>query len=295
MYTGRQRSKGLRLVPWLRLVYTHSGLLLTGNQFRRPCQTRIARAAAFSYMPASNPRVLDKARTLPADALLFDLEDAVSPDAKLDARAAVIEAANSGAYGHREILIRVNGLGSAWWQEDLKAVATSQADGVVFPKVSAVTDLSEVDAVLTEAGAAADFPLWAMMETAKGILAADAIAQSSKRLIGYCVGTADLAKDLHCAHPSDRGPMLTALQTTVLAARGNGLFVLDGVHVDLNDTKGFEAACRQGRDMGFDGKTLVHPKQIDAANRIFAPSDEEIAHAHRLITAHRDAQERGAV
>ena len=173
-------------------------------------------------------------------------------------------------------------------------MAGSQAQGVVFPKVSAVTDLGEVDAVLTESGAAADFPLWAMMETAKGILAADAIAQSSDRLAGFCVGTADLAKDLQCAHPADRAPMLTALQTTVLAARGNGLFVLDGVHVDLNDTTGFEAACRQGRDMGFDGKTLVHPKQIDAANRIFAPSEDDVAHASKLIAAHQEAQARGA-
>ena len=246
------------------------------------------------YMPASNPRVLEKARTLPADALLLDLEDAVSPDAKQDARAAAVAAANSGAYGHREVLIRVNGLGSEWWKEDIKAVAASQAHGVVFPKVSAATDLGEVDAELTDAGAAADFPLWAMMETAKGILAADAIAQSSKRLAGFCVGTADLAKDLQCAHPADRAPMLTALQTTVLAARGNGLFVLDGVHVDLNDTTGFEAACRQGRDMGFDGKTLVHPKQIEVANRIFAPTDDDVAHARRLITAHAEAQARGA-
>ena len=246
------------------------------------------------YMPASNPRVLEKSKTLPADALLLDLEDAVSPDSKVDARLAAVEAANSGAYGHREILIRVNGIETTWWKDDLKAVVQSRADGVVFPKVSAPSDLEAVDAVLSDAGAAEGFPLWAMMETAKGILAADAIAQSSKRLVGFCVGTADLAKDLQCAHPADRSPMLTALQTAVLAARGNGLFILDGVHVDLNDDAGFEAACKQGRDMGFDGKTLIHPRQIETANRVFAPSEEDIATARKIIAAHKDAQARGA-
>ena len=245
------------------------------------------------YMPASNPRVLEKAKGLAADTLIFDLEDAVSPDAKDSARTAAMAAAASGDYGRREILIRVNGLDTAWGEDDLKAVAASEAHGVVVPKVSTTDDLVQVDSVLTTAGAPSDFPIWAMMETARGILAADAIARSSQRLVGYSAGTADLAKDLQCAHPADRGPMLTSLQLIILAARANGLFVLDGVHVDLNDDAGFEAACKQGRDLGFDGKTLIHPKQIDAANRAFAPSEEEIAHAHRLIAAHKDAEARG--
>jgi citrate lyase subunit beta / citryl-CoA lyase len=246
------------------------------------------------YMPASNPRALEKAKTLAADTVIFDLEDAVAPDAKECARESAIAAVNSGAYGQREVLIRVNGLDTAWVADDLKAVAKSKADGVVVPKVSTVDDMVQIDNILSAAGAPADFPVWAMMETPRGILSADAIAQSSQRLAGLCIGTADLSKDLQCAHPADRGPMSVSLQLVILAARANGLIVLDGVHVDLQDDAGFEMACRQGRDLGFDGKTLIHPKQIAEANVAFAPSEDEIAHAHRLIAAHEAAQAKGA-
>ena len=246
------------------------------------------------YMPASNPRALEKARTLPADMVIFDLEDAVAPEAKVAARSSAISAAGSGAYGQREVLIRVNGLDTAWAEDDLKAAAKSQAQGVVVPKVSSVADMVQVNALLDEGGAPVDFPIWAMMETPRGILSADAIAQSSKRLVGLCIGTADLSKELQCAHPADRAPMLVSLQLVILAARANGLLVLDGVHVDLNDDAGFDAACRQGRDLGFDGKTLIHPKQIAGANAAYAPSADEIAFAHRLIAAHEDAQAKGA-
>ena len=246
------------------------------------------------YMPASNPRALEKARTLPADMVIFDLEDAVAPEAKVAARSSAISAAGSGAYGQREVLIRVNGLDTAWAEDDLKAAAKSQAQGVVVPKVSSVADIVQVNALLDEGGAPVDFPIWAMMETPRGILSADAIAQSSKRLVGLCIGTADLSKELQCAHPADRAPMLVSLQLVILAARANGLLVLDGVHVDLNDDAGFDAACLQGRDLGFDGKTLIHPKQIAGANAAYAPSADEIAFAHRLIAAHEDAQAKGA-
>ncbi len=246
------------------------------------------------YMPASNPRALEKAKSLTADVLIFDLEDAVAPDAKDEARRAAVETVGSSAYGHREILIRVNGLDTSWGPDDMNAVAGSGADGVLVPKVSTADDLRLVDTSLNTAGADDDFPVWAMMETAKGILAANEIGQASNRLTGFCVGTADLAKDLQCAHPSDRGSMLTALQTVVLAARANGLLVLDGVHVDLNDDEGFLVSCRQGRDMGFDGKTLIHPKQIEGANQIFAPSDDDVAYARRLIAAHEEAAAQGA-
>lgn len=245
------------------------------------------------YMPASNPRVLDKAKELAADALIFDLEDAVSPDAKEEARAAAVAAVNSGDYGQRECIIRVNGLDTPWGEDDLKVVAGSRAGGVLTPKVSCADDIKKVDAVLSAAGAKDDLPLWAMMETARGIWAANDIAQASTRLIGFCAGTADLAKDLNCTHPADRGPMITALQLIVLAARANGLFALDGVHVDLQDDVGFAASCQQGRAFGFDGKTLIHPKQIDVANEMFAPSADDVAQARRLITAHAEATANG--
>ena len=245
------------------------------------------------YMPASNSRVLDKARTLPADALIFDLEDAVAPEAKPTARDAAVAAANSKSYGAREVLIRANGLGSAWFAADLAAIATSSADGVVLPKINGPEDLLRADALLKSSRAPDHLKLWAMMETPRGILAAAAIAASSPRLAGFLMGTADLAKDLHCAHPADRAPMLYALQHCVLAARAHGLAIVDGVHVDLDDAAGFEAACRQGRAIGFDGKSLIHPKQIAAANAAFAPSAAELTQAHRLVAAHRVAATQG--
>lgn len=246
------------------------------------------------YMPASNPRVLEKAKSLAADVLIFDLEDAVAPDAKDAARDAAVAAVNSGAYGKREVLIRANGLDTPWGAEDLKAISGSKASGVVIPKVSTVEDACQIDSVLDAAGAPADFPVWAMIETPRGVLNADAIAQASKRLVAYCVGTADLSTDLHCAHPADRAPMLVSLQMIILAARANDLLVFDGVHVELNDDAGFDAACRQGLDLGFDGKTLIHPKQIGGANIVYAPSREDVEYAGRLIAAHEDAQTKGA-
>jgi citrate lyase subunit beta/citryl-CoA lyase len=246
------------------------------------------------YMPASNARALEKAKTLPADAVIFDLEDAVAPDAKAEARMAAVAAVDSKAYGRREVMIRVNALDTQWGLDDLQAVAASAADGIVVPKVSTVDEVVQIDNILTASNAPGNLPIWAMMETPRGILSADAICRASSRLAGLCVGTADLSKDLHCAHPADRAPMLTAMQMTILAARANGLYVLDGVHVDLDDDEGFVAACVQGRDMGFDGKTLIHPRQIEGANRVFAPSDDDVAHAERLIAAHREAQAKGA-
>ena len=245
------------------------------------------------YMPASNPRALEKAKNLRADALIFDLEDAVSLDAKETARLAAVEAAGSGAYGKREILVRINGLDTELWRDDVAAVAASKADGLLVPKVSSPADLPRIEAALTAAGDD-NLPIWAMMETALGILDAGAIAKSSKRLIGFCVGTADLAKDLKCAHSTDRGSMLTALQTVIIVARAQGLIVLDGVHVELNDDEGYLSSCRQGRDMGFDGKTLIHPKQIEGANRFFSPAEEEVEFARRLIAAYEDASAQGA-
>ncbi len=245
------------------------------------------------YMPASNARALEKARSLAADGFIFDLEDAVAPAAKPAARTAAIAAVQSSSYGPCELLIRVNALETAWVAEDLRAVAASGASGVVLPKVNAADDIRRVDAMLTQAGAPPALAVWAMMETPRGVLAAEAIAAASPRLAGYIVGTADLAKDLHCAHPADRAPMLYALQRCVLVARAFGLSVLDGVHLALDDEAGYAAACHQGRALGFDGKTLIHPKQIAVANTAFAPTPDEVVHARRIVAAHRAATGKG--
>ena len=246
------------------------------------------------YMPASNARALEKARTLAADTLIFDLEDAVAPDAKADARAAAVAAAATKSYGPREILIRVNGLDTVWAEGDLSAAGASVADGVVLPKVSSPEDITRAEAALNAAGARADFAIWAMMETPRGVLCADRIAGASARLAGFIIGTNDLAKDLHSAHPADRAPMLYALQRCVMVARAYGLSAIDGVHMNIEDEASLVAACKQGRDLGFDGKSLIHPKQSAAANAAFAPSPDEIAQAERIVAAYRQAAAKGS-
>ncbi|MTJ81792.1 MAG: CoA ester lyase [Telmatospirillum sp.] len=241
------------------------------------------------YMPGSNSRALEKARTLAADALIFDLEDAVAPDAKADARRLVLEALAAGGYGGREILLRVNGLATPWGYEDLVAAAHSGAHGILLPKGESADALRQAEAILGAAGAPDSLALWAMMETPRGILEATAIATATGRLAGLIMGTSDLAKDIHCAHTPDRLPMLYALGHCLVVARAHGLAILDGVHLDLEDAAGFAAACRQGRDMGFDGKTLIHPKTIAAANEAFAPGPAELDWSRRIIAAHEEA------
>ena len=245
------------------------------------------------YMPASNARALEKARTLAADGVVFDLEDAVAPDAKGDARKSAVAAAQSKSYGKREILIRANGLDTGWVKDDLAAIATSGADGVVVPKINSAEDVRFIDKAVSAAGAPATLGIWAMMETPRAILAAADIAQASPRLAGFLIGTADLAKDLHCAHPADRAPMLYAIQHCILVARAYDLFILDGIHIDLDDEVGFTAACQQGRALGFDGKTLIHPKQVTGANAAFAPSAADVTRAQRIVAAHKEAAARG--
>jgi len=245
------------------------------------------------YMPGSNARALEKARTLPADGLIFDLEDAVAPDAKVAARGLILEALAQGGYGGREILLRVNGLSTEWGRDDLIAAARSGAHGVLLPKVESAAQVQEAEAVLKEAGAPDDQAIWCMMETPKGILRAEEIAGSTPRLGGLVMGTSDLAKDLHAAHTSLRLPMLVSLGQCLLAARAYGLAILDGVHLDLDDAEGFEESCRQGLELGFDGKTLIHPKTIDAANRVFAPSEAELARAAKIVEAFRAARAAG--
>jgi len=249
------------------------------------------------FMPGSNARAMDKARTLPADALLFDLEDAVAPDAKEQARAPVMAAVRSGSYGRREVVVRVNGLATPWGGEDLAAVARSGADAVLLPKVESPQAVEEALGVLAAHGAPPRLALWCMLETPRGILNAAAIATASPRVGALVMGTSDLTKDLHARHTHDRAPLLLSLELCVLAARAAGVAALDGVHLDLDDTVGFEAACRQAADLGFDGKTLIHPKTIAKANEIFAPTAADVEWARRVIAAHAEAtaQRRGVV
>ncbi len=256
-----------------------------------PAQVRPRRSVL--YMPGSNARALEKARSLPADGLILDLEDAVAPDAKEAARAQVVAAVRAGGYAPREVLIRVNGLATAWGHADLVAAAMAGADGVLLPKVESAEAVRQALAVLDAGGAPADLALWCMMETPRAMLQAAGIAAASPRLGGLVMGTSDLAKELHAAHTPLRLPLLTALGLCLLAARAQDLAILDGVFLDLQDEAGFEAACRQGAELGFDGKTLIHPKQIAPANRAFAPDAAEVAHARRIIEAHAAARARG--
>jgi citrate lyase subunit beta/citryl-CoA lyase len=244
-------------------------------------------------MPGSNARALEKAQTLPADGLILDLEDAVAPDAKDAARAQVCAAARAGGYGAREVVIRVNGLATPWGHADLAAAAQAGADAVLIPKVESADRVRQALAVLDAAGAPEGLELWCMMETPRAMLDAAAIARASPRLGALVMGTADLAKELHAAHTPLRLPMITALGLCLLAARACGLAILDGVSLDLQDDDGFAALCRQGRELGFDGKTLIHPRQIEPANQAFAPAAAEVAQARRIIAAHEAATRAG--
>ena len=237
-------------------------------------------------MPGSNARALEKARTLPADVLVFDLEDAVAPEMKVEARAQVAATIKAGGYGHREIVVRVNALGTPWGRDDLAAAAG--ADAVLLPKVEAAETVSTTLAALGVAPA-----VWCMLETPRGILNAAAIAAASSRVTALVMGTSDLTKELHARVTRERLPLLTSLQLCVLAARSAGITALDGVHLDLDDDAGFTAACRQAADFGFDSKTLIHPKQVAFANEVFAPAAGEVDWARRVIAAHADAHARG--
>jgi citrate lyase subunit beta/citryl-CoA lyase len=245
------------------------------------------------YMPGSNARALEKGRSLPADGLILDLEDAVAPDAKAAARTAIRDAIAAGGYGRRELVVRVNGLTSPWGFDDLVMAAGSGADAVLLPKVESADAVRQAEAVLRAQGAPEHLRIWCMMETPLGMLNAKEIAASSPAVGALVMGTSDLAKDLHAAHTRDRLPMITSLGLCLLAARAYGLAILDGVHLDLEDEEGFVASCRQGRELGFDGKTLIHPRTLEPCNAVFAPSADEIAQAHRIIAAHAQAAAEG--
>jgi citrate lyase beta subunit len=245
------------------------------------------------YMPGANTRALEKARTLPADALIFDLEDAVAPEAKEAARTNVVLAAESRAYGKREIAIRCNGLGTPWGEADIEAIAKSGADAILVPKVESATQVTHVVSLLDTAGAPTDMAVWAMMETPKGILRAEEIAGAHPRLGLFVMGTNDLVKDMRARHTPMRLPMITALGIGMLAARAHGLAILDGVYNDIQDAAGFRAVCQQGLEMGFDGKTLIHPSQVEPCNEVFAPSAAELEMAGKIVAAFKAAQAEG--
>lgn len=243
------------------------------------------------YMPGSNTRALEKARGLAADALILDLEDAVAPDAKPDARTNVCTFAPT--YGQREVLIRVNGLGTPWGHDDIAAAARSGAHGILIPKVESADMVRQVEAIMVAHGAPADMALWCMIETPLGVLHVEEIARATPRLGGFVMGTSDLAKDMRCLHTTMRLPFMAAFSLCVMAARAYGLAILDGVYLDLSDDEGFAAACQQGRELGFDGKTLIHPKTIAAANAAFGPTAKELDWAQTIITAHAAAEAEG--
>jgi citrate lyase subunit beta / citryl-CoA lyase len=245
------------------------------------------------FMPGSNPRALEKARSLPADGLIIDLEDAVAAEAKEEARAIVAAALAAGGYGGREIVLRVNPLDTPWGHADLAAAATLPIDAVLLPKVESADRVRVSVSLLDALGAPERLDVWCMIETPLGILEAPQIAVASPRLAVLVLGTSDLTKDLHAVATRDRLPLITALGLAMLAARAHGLAILDGVHLDLSDEEGFALVCRQGRELGFDGKTVIHPNQIGPANAAFAPSAEEIEWSRRIIAAHAAAAAAG--
>ena len=241
------------------------------------------------YMPGSNSKVLANGRKLPADGVILDLEDSVAPQMKETARSQVAAAIAEGGFGGREVVVRINGFDTPWAADDIAAAV--RADAILLPKIDGPEPILKADALLAAVGSQAD--IWCMMETPRAILRAREIATCSPRLHGFAMGTSDLAKDLHCAHTPDRQPMMTALGLCILAARAEGLVILDGVYTDLMDEAGYEASCRQGADLGFDGKTIIHPKQIAPANRAYAPSDDAVIWSRRIIAAFADAERDG--
>src|SRR5271170_2645746 len=241
------------------------------------------------FLPGANPRALEKARTLAADGLIFDLEDAVAPAGKDAARASVTVALRAGGYAPRELVLRVNPLDTPWGDADLAIAAGLPIDAVLLPKVETPETVRLAIDQLDALGAPSELALWCMIETPLGVLAAAQIAAASPRLGALIVGTTDLTADLHASEAIDRWPLLTALGLVLLAGRAYRRAVLDGVHLNLDDAEGLAASCRQGRELGFDGKTLIHPTQIGPANAAFCPTPEEIARARHIIAAYEDA------
>ena len=254
---------------------------------------RVRPRRSVLYMPGSNARAMEKARTIAADALIFDLEDAVAPSAKAEARSAVAAALSAGGYGKRERIVRVNGLDTDWGRDDVAAAASMKADAILFPKISSGRDLTAAAEEMEAAGAPENIAVWAMMETPASMLNAAEIAAAHPRLACFVLGTNDLAKELGAAHTPERLPLLVPVSLCLLAARAHGLACIDGVYNAFRDAEGFRAACIQGRAMGFDGKTLIHPSQVGPCNEVFAPSGEELELARRQVAAFAEAEAAG--
>jgi citrate lyase subunit beta/citryl-CoA lyase len=255
--------------------------------------TQVRPRRSVLYMPGSNARAQEKAKTLPCDGIIFDLEDATAPDAKAAARETVCASVHGGGYGGRELIIRVNGLDTPWGRDDVAAAAKAGPDAILLPKVERAEQVSELEALMLQHGAPAKTSIECMMETPLGILNAKEIAGASRRIACLVLGTSDLTKDLHARHTRERFPMLTSLALCLLAARAYGLSILDGVYLDLNDAEGFKASCMQGLELGFDGKTLIHPSQVEPCNEVFSPSVAELEQARKIIAAHEQAEKEG--
>lgn len=239
------------------------------------------------YIPASKERALDKARSLDVDAIIFDLEDAVTPDAKVEARDTLKAALQEGGYGARAKIIRLNGLDSAWGREDAEAMKDAAADAFLLPKVGSAADVEALAAIIGK-----DKDIWAMIETPMGVMKAEEIA-AHPQMKGFVAGTNDLAKELNCRFRADRLPMNTSLSMMLLAAKAHGIVAIDGVYNQFKDDEGLAAECAQGRDMGFEGKTLIHPAQVAVCNEAFSPSAEEIDLAERQIAAFEETEASG--
>ena len=245
------------------------------------------------YMPGSRPRTIEKARGLAADALILDLEDAVAPAEKESARETVAAAVGAGGFGERTVLVRVNALDTAWGVADVERIAGAGADAILLPKVETGEQIARLADLMTRHGARERTRVWAMLETPRAFLAAQAVASAHPRLGGLVMGMNDLIKDLRAADVPGRAPLVAALGLGLLAARANGLVCVDGVYNAFRDAEGLRAECEQGRDMGFDGKSLIHPDQIAVANEVFAPSKAAVIHAAAQVEAHEAAQARG--
>ena len=245
------------------------------------------------YMPGSNARALEKARSLPCDSLIMDLEDAVAPDQKGTARNQVMDAIREGGFGSREIVVRINGIYTEWGETDLEAAAKSGANAICVPKIDTAAQLNKVADLMMIAGAPNSQRIWVMAETPRAILSIDEIAGAEPRLEVVVMGTSDLGKALRLPADPSRSGLMTSLGQCILAARCHGIDILDGVFGDLADISGFQGTCRQGKALGFDGKTLIHPGQIETANEVFGVSAEQVAEATEVIAAWKAAEEKG--
>lgn len=247
------------------------------------------------YMPASNPRAIAKARDLPADAIALDLEDAVAPEAKVDARAALVAEARAGGFGHRLLIARINALDTAWGADDLAALAQAPIDVLLVPKITNEGEIAAISAAMDRAGYPAQIALWVMIETPRAVLAIERIAAMAEgtRLAGLMLGLNDLAKDTGIVQAPGRAAFLPVLVQCLLAARSHGLIMLDGVCNAISDPARLEEECTAARDLGFDGKTLIHPAQIDIANRVFAPDPAAVADARAVVAAFADPANAG--